>query len=60
MITKKERTLQSDESKYPTYKMQSEKQRQSSMIAMQKFEVSAPNYYSELASKLRLRKKRRN
>ena len=56
-IQMNEITLQNLESKYHTYKMQSEKQRQSSMIAMQTYGISAPNFYSELASKYKQKKK---
>ena len=52
-----ENTIQNIASKYQTYKMQTEKQRQSSMIAMQTYGISAPNYYSELASKYKQKKK---
>ena len=56
-IQMNEITLQNLASKYHTYKMQTEKQRQSSMFAMQKYGISAPNYYSELASKYKQKKK---
>ena len=52
-----ENTLQSLARKYHTFQMQTEKQRQSSMIAEQKYGISAPNYYSELASKYKQKKK---
>jgi hypothetical protein len=55
-----ENTIQNIASKYQTYKMQSEKQRQSSMIAMQTYGISAPNFYSELASKYKQKKKKRS
>ena len=52
-----ENTIQNIASKYQTYKMQTEKQRLSSMIAEQKYLIFAPNYYSELASKYKQKKK---
>ena len=52
-----ENTIQNIASKYHTFQMQTEKQRQSSMIAEQKYGISAPNYYSELASKYKQKKK---
>ena len=52
-----ENTIQNIASKYQTYKMQTEKQRLSSIIAEQKYLIFAPNYYSELASKYKQKKK---
>ena len=52
-----ENTIQNIASKYQTYKMQTEKQRLSSMIAEQKYLIFSPNYYSELASKYKQKKK---
>ena len=40
-------------------RMQNEKQRQSSLIAMQKYGFFAPNFQSELADKKKLRKRKR-
>ena len=53
-------TLQNLASKYQTYKMQTEKQRLSSMIAEQKYLIFSPNYYSEHASKFKQKKKKRS
>ncbi len=38
--------------------VQSAKQRQSSMIAEQRYSITAPNFYSELASAYKQKKKR--